>query len=134
MGNRPEWCSRGVFEDCILTDHMAQYCEVSTDPQGADSSDSMSEKTYKILRRNWKFEQELWRAICSLASNSENIKKRLERAYEYNIAYLQPESIPQERNREKLIKIKNKLTKNHTKKSQRSNYIFALEILQHNSF
>ena len=35
MGNRPERCSRCIFEDCILTDHMAQYCEVSTAPQGA---------------------------------------------------------------------------------------------------
>ena len=42
-----------------------------------------------------KFEQELWFAICSLASNSDNIKKRLERAYEYHIAYLEPENLPQ---------------------------------------
>ena len=75
----------------------------------------MSEKVYKTLRRNWKFEEELWKAICSLASNTDNIKKRLERAYEYHIAYIEPDSIPQERNRKKLIKIKNKLTKNHTK-------------------
>jgi hypothetical protein len=72
-------------------------------------------KKYKSLRRNWHFEQELWRAICSLASNSDNIKERLERAYGYHISYLEPESIPQEINRKKLIKIKNKLTKNHTK-------------------
>lgn len=75
----------------------------------------MSDKIYRTLRRNGKFEEELWKAICSLASSSDNIKKRLDRAYDFHIAYLQPESIPQERNRKKLKKIKNKLTKNHTK-------------------
>ena len=72
-------------------------------------------KTYKNLRRNWKFEQELSAAIRSLASNSDSIKKRLERAYEFHIFYLEPENIPQEYNRKKLTNIKNKLTKNHTK-------------------
>ena len=33
--------------------------------------------------------------------------------YNYHIVYLEPESIPQERNRKKLIAVKNKLTKNH---------------------
>ena len=75
----------------------------------------MSEtKIYKTLRRNFKFEQELWEAIRSLASNTDSIKKRLERAYEYHIVYLEPESVPQERNRRKLVAIQNKLTKNHT--------------------
>ena len=87
----------------------------------------MSEKIYKTLRRNWKFEQELWSAICSLASNSDNIKKRLERAYEYHIAYLAPESIPQERNRKKLTAIKNKLTKNHTKPTNEAIYYLPLK-------
>ena len=72
-------------------------------------------KTYKNLRRNLKFEQDLWDAIRSLASNSDNIKKRLERAYDFRISYLEPENIPQEYNRKKLINIKNKLTKNYTK-------------------
>jgi len=72
------------------------------------------DRTYKTLRRNRKFEEELWRAICSLASSSDNIKRRLERAYEYHIVYLQPESIPQERNRRRLVDIKKRLTKNHT--------------------
>ncbi len=87
----------------------------------------MSEKIYKTLRHNWKFEQELWSAICSLASNSDNIKKRLERAYEYHIAYLAPESIPQERNRKKLTAIKNKLTKNHTKPTNEAIYYLPLK-------
>jgi hypothetical protein len=68
----------------------------------------------KIPKRNHKFEQELWEAIRGLASNSDNIKKRLETAYVYHIVYLEPDSIPQERNRNKLVAIKNKLTKNHT--------------------
>jgi hypothetical protein len=63
-------------------------------------------KIYKALRRNRKFEQELWLAICSLASNSDNIRKRLERAYEYHIAYLEPENLPQGNNRKKLERIK----------------------------
>src|SRR3989337_2109644 len=68
------------------------------------------------LKRNYKFEDELWRAIKGLASNSTDIKKRLELAYEYHLVYLEPDSIPQEMNRKKLIKIKSKLTKNHTMK------------------
>src|SRR3989304_5807529 len=68
-------------------------------------------RIYKTLRRNMKCEQELWAAICSLASNSDNIKKRLERAYKYHITYLEPENIPQDYNRKKLIKIKSKLTR-----------------------
>ncbi|OGL45264.1 MAG: hypothetical protein A2W05_03940 [Candidatus Schekmanbacteria bacterium RBG_16_38_10] len=84
-------------------------------------------KTYKTLRRNWKFEEELWKAICSLASNSDNIKKRLAEAYDYHIIYLEPESIPQERNRKKLIKIKNKLTKNHTKPVSEAIYYLPLK-------
>jgi Mg2+ and Co2+ transporter CorA len=76
----------------------------------------MSKKEiYKDLRRNWKFESDLWEAIRSLASNSDNIKKRLGRAYDYRIQYLEPAAIPQERNQKKLTQIKNKLTKNHTK-------------------
>lgn len=67
------------------------------------------------INRNPHFEQEAWRAICSLASGSENIKKRLIHAYEFHISYLNPDSIPQEENKEKLIAIKNKLTKNYTK-------------------
>jgi hypothetical protein len=84
-------------------------------------------KAYKNLRRNWKFEQELWAAICSLASNSDNIKKRLERAYEFHISYLEPENIPQEYNRKKLIKIINKLTKNHTKTVEEAIYYLPLK-------
>lgn len=84
-------------------------------------------KTYKTLRRNWKFEEELWKAICSLASNSDNIKKRLEEAYVYHIVYLEPESIPHEHNRKKLIKIKNKLTKNHTKPVHEAIYYLPLK-------
>ena len=66
------------------------------------------------MRRNNKFEQELWLAIKCFASNSENIKKRLERAYDYHLVYLESEYIPQERNRKKFTKIKNKLTKKGT--------------------
>ena len=66
------------------------------------------------MRRNTKFEQELWLAIQSLASSSDSIKKRLEKAYEYHIVYLEPEFIPQEQNRKKLIKLKTKLTQNYT--------------------
>ena len=66
------------------------------------------------MRRNYKFEQELWAAIKSLASNSENIKKRLGGVYEYHLKYLDAESIPQEQNRKKFAKIKNRLTKNRT--------------------
>jgi hypothetical protein len=84
-------------------------------------------KTHEPLRRNWKFEQELWCAISSLASNSDNIKKRLESAYEYHIKYLQPESIPQENNRNKLVAIKTKLTKNHTKPVHEAIYYLRLE-------
>jgi hypothetical protein len=84
-------------------------------------------RLYKTLRRNTKFEQELWRAICSLASNSDNIKKRLERAYEFHISYLEPESIPQENNRKKLTAIKNKLTKNHTKPVNEAIYYLPLK-------
>jgi len=84
-------------------------------------------KIYKTLRRNPKFELELWRAIVSLASNTNNSKKRLERAYEYHIAYLEPESIPQEYYRKRLIKIKNKLTKNHTKAVSEAIYYLPLK-------
>ena len=84
-------------------------------------------KTYKILRRNRKFEQELWAAICSLACNSDNIKNRLERAYDYHIVYLEPENIPQEYNRKKLEKIKNKLTKNYTKPVSEAIYYLPLK-------
>jgi hypothetical protein len=87
----------------------------------------MSEKKCKTLRRNYKFEQELWSAICSLASSSDNIKKRLERAYEYHIAYLGPDSIPQDRNRKKLQAIKNKLTENHTKPANEAIYYLPLK-------
>jgi len=87
----------------------------------------MSEKIYKALRRNYKFEQELWRAICLIASGSENIKKRLEQAYEYHISYLEPNSIPQERNRKKLEKIKDKLTKKHTKPVGEAIYYLPLK-------
>ncbi len=80
-----------------------------------------------VMRRNYKFEQELWAAIQCLASNSTNIKKRLERAYEYHIVYLMPESIPQKENRKKLIKIKNKLTKNHTKPVSEAIYYLPLK-------
>ena len=84
-------------------------------------------RIYKTLRRNMKFEQELWLAICSLASNSDNIKKRLERAYEYHIAYLEPENLPQKNNRKKLERIKNKLTKNHTKPVNEAIYYLPLK-------
>ena len=66
------------------------------------------------LRRNHKFESELWSAIKCLASNSMDIKKRLERVYEYHLIYLEPDFIPQGKNRKKFTRIKNKLTKNHT--------------------
>lgn len=66
------------------------------------------------IRRNHKFESELWRAIVYLAKNSTGIKKRLEDAYEYHIQYLTPDSIPQEIYRNKLAALQNKLTKKHT--------------------
>ena len=47
MGNRPEWCSRCVFEDCMLTDHMAQS-EVSAALQGLRNLTFLENKSRNI--------------------------------------------------------------------------------------
>ncbi len=79
------------------------------------------------LKRNYKFEDELWSAIRCLASNSTSIKKRLEEAYEYHLVYLNPEFIPQEINRKKFINIINKLTKKQTKQVGEAIYHLPLK-------
>ena len=65
-------------------------------------------------KRNLKFEYELWLTVCSLACNSEPLKKRLAKAYEFHISYLDPQFIPQESNRQKLTSLINKLTKDQS--------------------
>jgi len=66
------------------------------------------------MRINYKFKEELWKAITYLASNSKPLKKRIEEAYAYHVIYLDPNDIPTEHYRKVLMTIKNKLTKNHT--------------------
>ena len=66
------------------------------------------------MRKNDKFEEELWKAIRYLASDSKPLKKRIEEAYTNHLIWLDPNDIPTEYYRKMFMNIKNKLTKNNT--------------------
>ena len=66
------------------------------------------------MRRNYKFEEELWKAIRFLASDSQSLKKRIAEAYVNHLIWLDPNDIPIEYYRKMFMNIKNKLTKNNT--------------------
>ena len=68
-----------------------------------------------VMRRNIKSEYELFLTIRWLASESTNIKKRIETAYWAHFIYVKAESMPTKKMQDKTIKIQKRLTKNNTK-------------------
>ncbi|HEY6873957.1 MAG TPA: hypothetical protein VI298_14625 [Geobacteraceae bacterium] len=79
------------------------------------------------MRRNHKIEWELWLSVRLLAHWSDNIKKRLENAYEYHFKYILPGDLPTEDMKMRLIKTQGKLTKNHTKPVHEAIYYLPLK-------
>lgn len=79
------------------------------------------------MRRNPKAEWELWLSVRLLAHWSDNLKKRLENAYEYHFKYILPNDLPTEELKKKLIKAQSKLTKDHTKPVHEAIYYLPLK-------
>jgi len=71
-------------------------------------------KTNKTIRYNPKLSWELWSSVSSLAEGSGHIKIRLSDAYEFHLSYIDPDDMPTDELKKKLINTQSKLTKKHT--------------------
>ena len=70
----------------------------------------------KIIKIEW----ELWLAVHTLASMTENIRTRLATAYSYHLSVIHAEQMPTLKMQIKLREIQNRLTKNHTEPTERA--------------
>lgn len=79
------------------------------------------------MQRNYKAEQEMWSGIQLLACSSDNIKKRLSKAYYIHLIYVRSEDMPTEALQKKLTIIHNRLTKNRTQSVEKAIYHWHLK-------
>lgn len=63
----------------------------------------------KIIDVEWR----LWLSVHTLAVSAENIKCRLDRAYEYHLQYVHCEQMPNEKMQIKLKDVQSKISKFH---------------------